>query len=76
MTTPDARHLDAAFMLWRREVAKGVRKVDTMDTLAMAAQWESSARDLDALDCWETAARCRATARQLILDVAGKRVAA
>jgi len=59
-------HLDPALELWRRELAKGARTIHTFDTLWMAACWEQAARDLDTQGSIESAARCRATARELI----------
>ena len=70
------RHLDPALRLWWRELEKGVRTVRTYDTLWHAACWEAGARELDAQGSEEIAARCRATARQVIRDAAGKRAAA
>jgi hypothetical protein len=76
-TDAPARHLDPALRLWQREIRAGLhgQRADApgtwrCDALWHAAAWERAARDLDAQDCGETAARCRATARQVIRDAA------
>lgn len=64
---------DAALRLWRRELERGIRTWTTHDTLRIAAEWEAGARELDAQGSHESAARCRATARLIILEVARHR---
>lgn len=64
---------DPSLRLWRRELSQGVRTVHDYDALWLAACYESTARTLDAQEASESAARCRAKARQIILEAARQR---